>query len=74
MIDAHKVVDYLKQHFNQSDTQIVLILCQGVLVMKHIQLATIKNRRCNIPVFDDFMVDMLDNMDAYLSDILEEEL
>lgn len=74
MIDAHKVVDYIKEHFNQDDTQIVLILSQGVLMMKDIQLAMMKNREANIQGFDDVFVDVLDSMDAYLSDILEEEM
>lgn len=74
MIDAHKVVDYLKMHFNQDDKQIVLLLSQGVLMMKDIQLAMMKTGNANIPGFDDVMVDVLKNMDAYLSDILEEEL
>lgn len=73
MIDVHKVVDYLKKHFNQSDTQIVLLLSQGVLMMD-IQQAMMKTGKVNIPGFDDVPVDVLDNMDAYLSDILEEEL
>ena len=74
MIDAHKVVDYIKKHFNQDDTQIVLILSQGVLMMKNIQEAMRNKGNANIPGFDDVLFDVLDNMDAYLSDILEEEL
>lgn len=74
MIDAHKVVDYIKKHFNQDDTQIVLILSQGVLMMKNIQEAMMNKGNANIPGFDDVLFDVLDNMDAYLSDILEEEL
>lgn len=74
MIDAHKVVDYLKKHFNQDDKQIVLILSQGVLMMKDIQQTMMAKRIANIQGFDDVMFDVLDNMDAYLSDILEEEL
>lgn len=74
MIDAHKVVDYLKGHFNQSDTQIVLLLSQGVLLMKDSQQAMMKTGVANIPGFDDILLNVIDNIDAYLSDILEEEL
>lgn len=70
MIDAHKVVDYLKEHFNQSDAQIVLLLSQGVLLMMDYQQAMMKTGYANIPGFDkiDF-----DKIDAYISDVIEEE-
>ena len=34
MINAHKVVDYLKEHFNQSDAQIVLLLSQDMQISR----------------------------------------
>ncbi len=74
MIDAHKVVDYLKEHFNQSDAQIVLLLSQGVLLMKDCQQAMMKTGYANIPGFDDDLLQDIDKIDAYISDVIEEEL
>ena len=74
MIDAHKVVDYLKKHFNQSDTQIVLLLSQGILLMKDCHHAMMETGNANIPGFDDVLFDVLDNMNDYISDIIDEEL
>ena len=62
MIDAHKVVDYLKKHFNQSDTQIVLLLSQGVLLMKDCLQATMKTGNANIPGFDEELEGMHDRL------------
>ena len=74
MIDAHEVVDYLKEHFNQSDTQIVLLLSQGVLLMKKRQQRMMNAGYVDIPGFDDYLLLKLEKMDAYLSDVIEEEL
>ncbi len=74
MIDAHKVVDYLKEHFNQSDTEIVLLLSQGTLIMKDIQKQMMKKGVADIPGFDDDLLQKIEKIDAYLSDVIEEEL
>ena len=74
MIDAHGVVDYLKEHFNQSDAQIVLLLSQGVLLMKDCQQAMMQTGYVNIPGFDDDLLQIIDKIDAYISDVIEEEL
>lgn len=74
MIDAHKVVDYLKDHFNQSDTEIVLLLSQGILLMKDCQQAMMKNGYASIPGFDDDLLQKIEDIDAYISDVIEEEL
>ena len=74
MIDAHKVVDYLKNHFNQTDEQIVLFLSQGVLLMKNIHQATMKTEVAYIPGFDENLMQEIDEIDAYISDVIEEEL
>ena len=74
MIDAHKVVDYLKDHFNQTDEQIVLLLSQGVLLMKDCQKAMMKTGVANIPGFDDSLLQEINEIDAYIADIIEEEL
>lgn len=74
MIDAHKVVDYLKNHFNQTDEQIVLLLSQGVLLMKDCHKAMMATGVANIPGFDDDLLQEIDEIDAYIADIIEEEL
>lgn len=74
MIDAHVVVDYLKEHFNQSDAEIVLLLSQGTLIMYNIQKQMMKKGVANIPGFDDYLIQKLEKIDAYLSDVIEEEL
>ena len=74
MIDAHKVVDYLKEHFNQSDAEIVLLLSQGTLIMKDIQKQMMKKGVADIPGFDDDLLQKIEKIDAYLSDVIEEEL
>lgn len=74
MIDAHKVVDYLKDHFNQSDTEIVLLLSQGTLLMKDCQQAMMKTGVANIPGFDDDLLQKIEEINAYISDLIEEEL
>lgn len=73
MIDAHKVVDYLKDHFNQSDDQIVLLLSQGALIMKDCQQAILKTGYA-ITGFDDDLLRIIDKISDYLSDVIEEEL
>ena len=73
MIDAHEVVDYLKDHFNQSDDQIVLILSQGALLMQDCQQAIVKTGYA-IPVFDDNLLHTIDKICDYLSDVIEGEL
>ncbi len=74
MIDAHKVVDYLKEHFNQSDVAIVLLLAQGTLIMKNIHKQMMKKGVADIPGFDDDLLQKIEKIDAYLSDVIEEEL
>ena len=74
MIDAHEVVDHLKDHFNQTDEQIVLLLSQGVLLMKNCQTAMMATGVANIPGFDDNLLKEIDEMDAYIADVIEEEL
>lgn len=74
MIDAHEVVDYLKDHFNEDDMQIVLLLSQGVLVMKKRQRRMMNAGFAYIPAFDDSWLLKLEKMEAYLSDVIEEEL
>ena len=74
MIDAHKVVDYLKKHFKQSDVQIVLLLSQGTLLMKDCQQAMMKVGAVNIPGFEDALLQEIDQINDYLSDVIDEEL
>ena len=71
MTDAHKVIDYIKGHFDQSDLEIVILLSQGVLIMKDIQRQMIKK---GVAKFDQHLILKLEEMDAYLSDVIEEEL
>ena len=73
MIDAHKVVDYLKEHFNQSDAQIVLLLSQGVLLMKECKETKMKVGYANIFGFANDLLQKIDKIDAYISDVIEEE-
>lgn len=74
MINAHKVIDYLMKHFDQEDMQIVLLLSQGALVMKKCQQAAMKNGLAKISGFDDDLQQKLEKIDAYLSDVIDEEL
>lgn len=74
MIDAHKVVDYLKDHFNQTDIEIVLLLSQGVIIMKDIQKQMMKTGIANISGFDDDLLQKIEEIDAYITDLLEEDL
>lgn len=74
MIDAHEVVDHLKDCFNQTDEQIVLLLSQGVLLMKDCQKAMMATGVANIPGFDDNLLQEINDIDAYIADVIEEEL
>lgn len=74
MIDAHDIVDYLKEHFHITDTQIVLLLAQGILLMRECHEAMIKTGVADIPHFDHYLLQQLEKIDAYLSDVIEEEL
>lgn len=73
MIDAHEVVDHLKEAFNQTDIEIVLLLSQGTLIMKDIQRQMIKKGFANIPGFDENLILKLEEIDVYLSNVIEEE-
>ena len=74
MIDAHKVVDYLMEHFNQDDMHIVLLLSQGTLAMKKCYEKFMKNGGANIFSFDNDQLQNIEKIDDYLSDVIEEEL
>ena len=73
MIDAHEVVDYLKDNFNQSDMEIVILLAQGTLAMKVIQRQMMKKGVADIPGFDENLMQKLEEMDVYLSDVMMED-
>ena len=74
MIDAHDVVDYLKEHFHITDTQMVLLLAQGTLLMMDCLAAMIKTGVADISHFDHYLLQQLEKIDAYLSDVIEEKL
>lgn len=73
-MDAHKVVDYIKEHFNQSDATIIVLLAQGAAAMKLIHQQMMEVGIAGIPGFDDDLLQRLEKIDAYLSDLVEEEL
>lgn len=75
-MDAHKVVDYLKEHFSQSDMEIVLLLSQGTLTMSLLQKEMMKKGIPDIPGFDEYLMhklDKLDKIDVYLTDVIMED-
>lgn len=73
MIDAHKVVDYLKDHFNQSDVQIVLLLSQGALLMRDCHRVLMKTGFDDMAGFDAHLMHEIEGIAAYLDDAIEEE-
>ena len=67
-----KVITYLKEHFGQDDIQIIAMLAQGYGLTRDIHKKM--NEECEdfIFGFDDFLQDHLNEITAYLDDIMEE--
>lgn len=69
MRGIHSIICNLQDNFHQSDTQIALILSQGVLAMKKL------NEKLNeVGLCDGTLAETLQNIDDYLDDELWGEL
>ena len=71
----HSIIETLQTEFNQSDETILLLLAQGTLVMMDIQKRMMQmHPDWMIEGFDDNLLYSLEQIDEYLSNILEGDL
>lgn len=67
-----EVIKYLKEHFNQEDIQIILLLAEGAGLMRDLHKMYIKKGIRFTKEFDEYYQKKLDEMVVYLDKVMED--